>query len=122
MKPHLALGFVLVLGLSGCSALQAANGTVTSVAPAAMLAAKKALIAAHSLHEAAADAATIAANSNICIATCATKVKGYIDQSEILLVAADAAVKAGDTPGIQAKVSAAIAIIAQVESLTSGAK
>lgn len=119
---RIILAAFLALALPGCAALQAANGTVSGVAPAAMVAAKKALIAAHSLHEAAADAATIAANSNICVAACATRVKGYIDQSELLLVSADLAVKAGDTPGIQAKVSAAIAIISQVESLTSGAK
>ncbi len=116
------IALCLLTALPGCSALQAANGTVTDVAPAAMLAAKRALIAAHSLHEAAADTAVIAANSNICVSTCAQRTKTYIDQSETLLVAADAAVKAGDTPGVQAKVSAAIAIVAQIESLTSGAK
>lgn len=117
-----ASALLVILSLPGCAALTAATGTVSSVAPQAMITAEKALTAAHALHEAAADAATIAANSNICVAACATKVKGYIDQSETLLLAADAAVKAGDTPGIQAKVSAAIAIISQVESLTSGAK
>ncbi len=116
--------FVFVLGLSlgGCSAVSALNGTVSDVAPQAVITAEKVLTAAHALHEAAADGATIAANSNLCISTCATKVRGYIDQSETILLAADAALKAGDTVGVQAKVSAALSIIATIESLTSGAK
>lgn len=119
---HLALALCLTLALPSCAALTAANGTVSSVAPAAMISAEKALSATHNLHEAAAVTATLAANSNICVAACAVKVKGYIDQSETLLLAADAAVKAADTAGVQAKVSAAIAIIAQIESATVGAK
>jgi len=113
---------VIVLSLSGCSTLQAATGTVSDVVPAAMLDAKKALTAAHALHEAVADGATIAANTNLCISTCATKAKGYLDLSEAYLLQADAAVKAADTVGVQAKVSAAITIIANVENLISGKK
>jgi uncharacterized protein YceK len=68
---HRILAFAICLPLiGGCTTAatvaQAANGTATQAAPAAMLAAKKGLIAAHSLHEAAADALTAAANTNLC--------------------------------------------------------
>ncbi len=115
---HLALALCLTLTLPGCTALQVANGTVTDVAPQAMLAAKKALIAAHSLHEAAADALTIAATTNLCKGTCAVQAKGYLDQSEAYLVAADKLVALGDAPGIEAKISGATALLSQVEALT----
>ncbi len=118
MKSHIVLGFILVLSLSGCNAIQATSGTVTDVAPQAMLAAKKSLIAAHSLHEAAADALTVAATTDLCKATCAVQAKAYLDQSESYLVAADALVKLGDAPGISAKISGATALISQVQALT----
>lgn len=112
-----ALAFLAIFTLSGCSALQALNGTVTAVAPTAMMAAKKALIAGHSLHEAAADALTAAATSNLCISTCAIQSKAYLDQSETYLLAADNLVALGDAPGIEAKISGATALISQVQSL-----
>lgn len=114
---HAVIALCLLTALPGCAALRAANGTVTDVAPTAMLAAKKALIAGHSLHEAAADALTAAATSNLCISTCAIQAKAYLDQSEAYLLAADHLVALGDAPGIEAKISGATALISQVQSL-----
>lgn len=123
----LALPLIMALtGLSGCSALQAATaattGTIGSLAPQAMNASKKGLTAAHGLHEAAADALTIAAKSGLCHAGCAATGKIYLDQSEAYLVAADKLVALGDAPGIEAKISSATALISQVQALTSGSK
>lgn len=117
----LAIPVIAFLALSGCSSfgtLTAATvGTVSSVAPTAMNAAKKALTAAHLLHEAAADALTAAAQSNVCHAQCATTAKLYLDQSEAYLVAGDKLIALGDAPGIEAKISAATGLISQVQSL-----
>ena len=98
----------------------AAVGTVSQVAPDAMAAAKKALIAAHGLHEATADSLAAAANANICKGACATQAKDYLDKSEAALKAADSAVALGDAPGINAKIAGATALISQVNSLISG--
>lgn len=116
-----AVPFIALLGLSACSTLQAlgaaSTGTIASVAPDAVNAAKKALTAAHDLHMAAAEALTAAANAKVCTATCAVSAKAYLDQSEAYLVAADKLVALGDAPGIEAKVSAATTLVAQVQSL-----
>jgi len=123
-RPILALVLCLPL-LGGCQGLTttgtAANGTVTQVAPQAMLAAKKSLIAAHALHEGAADALTAAANANLCKGTCASQAKTYLDQSEAGLRAADNLVALGDAPGIEAKIAGATSLISQVQTLL-GAK
>lgn len=113
--------FPAILLLTSCSSLEAvgsaAAGTISSVAPDAMNAAKKALTASHALHEAAADALTAAANSGLCVKTCASTSKTYLDQSEAYLVAADKLVALGDAPGIEAKISSATSLISQVQSL-----
>ena len=112
----------LFLAIPSCGPLgTAVTGTVTQVAPDAMAAAKKGLIAAHGLHEAAADGLAAAANANVCKATCATQAKAYLDQSEALLKAADSLVALGDAPGINAKISGASALISQVNGLLAGA-
>lgn len=107
--------------LSGCASLQAlgaaSTGTLSSVAPDTVNTAKKALIAAHDLHRVTADFLTIAATSNLCHASCATQAKLYLDQSEAYLLAADKLVALGDAPGVEAKISGATALIAQVQSL-----
>lgn len=123
MNLKLAL-FPAILLLTGCTGLntvaQAATGSVASVAPQAMQTAEKALIASHALHEAAADALTIAAKSGACHAACASQAKTFLDTSEAYLVAADKLVALGDAPGIEAKIAGATALISQVQSLTSG--
>lgn len=108
--------------LPACTELgQAATGSVSQVAPDALNSAKKALIAAHGLHEATADALTAAANANLCHAQCAVDAKKYLDESAAYLSAADNLVKLGDAQGIEAKISQATALVAQVQSLL-GAK
>lgn len=115
---HLVLSLFLLSGCSSLGALGAAStGTLASVAPDTVNTAKKALIAAHDLHRVTADFLTIAANSNLCHASCAIQAKLYLDQSEAYLVAADKLVALGDAPGIEAKISGASALIAQVNSL-----
>lgn len=116
---QIALAFALCLPLlGGCGQAQvAATGTVTQAAPQTMLAAKKSLIAAHALHEAAADALTAAANANICKGACASDAKRYLDQSENALKAADSLVALGDAQGIELKISGAIALISQTQAL-----
>lgn len=120
MKRIMAFALCLPL-LGGCAAAntigQVANGTVTQVAPQTMLAAKKSLIAAHALHEAAADGLAAAANDNFCKGACAVKARSYLDQSESALKAADNLVTLGDAQGIEAKISGATALIAQVQAL-----
>jgi len=120
------LAFPLIMALTsigGCTTLDAIaavaspTGSVASVAPAAMNTAKKALTTSHALHEAAADALTIAAQSGVCHGVCAGTAKTYLNQSEAYLVAADKLVALGDAPGIQAKIGAANSLVAQVETL-----
>lgn len=119
---RIVLAFALCMPLlGGCDKFQtAATGTVTQVAPDTMLAAKKSLIAAHALHEAAADMATAAANANLCKGQCAVDAKLYLNQSAEALSAADDLVKLGDAPGINAKVVGAVALINKVQALTGG--
>lgn len=115
------IALVAFFVLSGCSALgalgAASTGTISSVAPQEVNAAKKALIAAHDLHKATADFLTIAAQTNLCHATCASKAKGLLDASEAYLVAGDKLVAVGDAPGIEAKITAATALVSQVQSI-----
>jgi len=112
------------LALSGCGSLgalgalgAATSGTIASVAPDTVNVAKKALTAAHDLHRGTADFLVIAAQTNLCHASCATQAKLYLDQSEAALVAADKLVALGDAPGIEAKITAATTLISQVQSL-----
>lgn len=119
----IAIPFAAFLALSGCAAAttvgQAVTGSVASVAPDAVNSAKKALTAAHALHEASADVLTAAAKSGVCHATCAVAAKAYLDQSEAYLVAADKLVALGDAPGIEAKISASTALISQIQNLSA---
>lgn len=122
MRPRFAAALITSLFLlSGCSSLGAlgaiSTGSVASFSPDSVNVAKKALIAAHDLHRVTADFLTIAANSNLCHASCATQAKLYLDQSEAYLVAADKLVALGDASGIEAKISSVTALIAQVQSL-----
>lgn len=111
----------LAFTLLGCSGLgtvtQAATGTIASVAPDAVNKAKAALTAAHQLHATTADFLTIAAQTNLCHSACAITAKGYLDQSEAGLKAADGLVALGDAPGIEAKIAASSALMAQINSL-----
>lgn len=110
-----------LLFLPGCQGLgtvtAATTGSIATVAPEAVNAAKKALTAAHELHRGAAVFLQIAAQSNLCHATCATQAKDYLDKSEAALLAGDTAIKLGDAVGVEAKIAAATALIAQAESL-----
>lgn len=110
--------FVAFTPVTACTALQGATtGSVASVAPDTVNTAKKALIAAHELHRVTADFLTIAANTNLCHATCASQAKSYLDQSEAALVAADKLVATGDAVGIEAKITSATSLIASVQAL-----
>lgn len=107
--------------LSACSTVDAVagatSGSVASVAPQVTNTVKKALTAAHDLHKSTAVFLTIAAQTNLCHATCASTAKIYLDQSENYLVAADKLVVLGDAPDIEAKITAATALIANVNLL-----
>ena len=120
-RTTLAIPIFALIMLSGCSAVEsvgaATTGTISSVAPDTVNTAKKALTAAHDLHKSTAVFLTIAAQSNLCHATCASTAKIYLDQSEDYLVAADKLVVLGDAPGIEAKIKAATALISQVQSI-----
>lgn len=116
---HIALILALSLPLlGGCDKIQTAStGTVTQVAPSTMLTAKKSLIAAHALHQAAAESLTAAANANLCKARCAVDAKRLLNQSADGLKAADNLVALGDAEGVQAKIGGATALISQVQAL-----
>lgn len=122
MKYHLPVALALVLAFSGCStlaqigAVAAPSGSVTSVAPAAMNAAKKGLIAAHALHTATAEGLTIAAESGTIRGANAVTAKVWLDKSESYLIAADGLVKLGDAPGITAKIAAATSLMSEVNA------
>lgn len=121
MRPATAAIVLSLFLLPACTQLStvlgATSGSVSSVAPDAMNSAKKALTAAHELHRATADFLVIAAQTNLCHATCASQAKTYLDQSEAVLVAADKAVVLGDAVGVEAKITAASALIANVQNL-----
>lgn len=122
MKLRYAALLPVLLIVNNCSSVQAlgaaTTGTISSVAPEAVNDAKRALTAAHALHKTTADFLTIAATTNLCHATCASTAKNLLDQSEAYLVAADKLVALGDAPGIEAKITAATALIAQAQALT----
>lgn len=110
--------FLALSPVSACAQLQgAATGSIASVSPDTVNSAKKALTAAHELHKVTADFLTIAANTNLCHAACASQAKVYLDQSEAALVAADKAIALGDAVGTEARITAATSLIAQVQSL-----
>lgn len=118
MKSAHAIALSLFLALSPVSACaQLQGGSVASVSPDTVNSAKKALTAAHELHRVTADFLTIAANTNLCHATCASQARVYLDQSEAALVAADKAIALGDAVGTEARIAAATSLIAQVQSL-----
>lgn len=113
--------FLILTPVSACAKLDAVlgatSGSVASVAPDTVNAAKKALTAAHELHRGAAVFLQIAAESNLCKSTCASQAKVYLDKSEDALVAGDAAIKLGDAVGVTAKIAAATDFISQAEAL-----
>ncbi len=116
-----AFAVTAFLALSGCGSLgtvaEAAGGSISSVAPDTVNAAKRALTAAHEVHRTTADFLTIAAQTNLCHSACAVKAKGLLDASEAYLVAGDKLVALSDAPGIEAKVAAATALLSQINSL-----
>lgn len=115
------VGLLILAPLPACAQLdaigKAATGSVASVVPDTVNGAKKALTAAHELHRVTADFLVIAANTNLCHATCASQAKVYLDQSEAALVAADKLIVLGDAVGVEAKITAATALIADVNNL-----
>jgi len=118
MRFRFALALIPFMALSGCAAAtQATTGSISQVAPDIVNNAKRALTAAHQLHASAANLLAVAANSNLCVAACATTAKGYLDQSYAALLAADKLVALGDASGIEAKVADAIALVSQAQSL-----
>ncbi len=116
MKALIVALLLTTVPISGCAALQAASGTVSQVAPDAVATAKKALTAAHQLHRGVADFLTVAATTNLCHATCAVQAKKWLDQSEVALVDADKLLALGDTPGVEAKITIASALISQIQA------
>lgn len=116
MKRTAAL-LLAFLVLPGCSTLQAVSAPLAASAPDTINAAKKALTAAHDLHRGTADFLVIAAQTNLCHSVCAATAKDYLDRSEAALVAADSLVALGDAPGIEAKISSATLLIANVQAL-----
>lgn len=121
MIRHTPLVVIAFLALSGCQTLgaigAAGTGTIASVAPSEVNAAKRALTAAHEIHRTTADFLVIAAQTQLCHAACAVKAKSLLDASEAYLVAGDRLVALGDAPGIELKIAAASALIAQINSL-----
>lgn len=97
--------------------LPACTSSGVNIPPDTINNAKKALTAAHQLHRATADFLVIAATTNLCHASCASTAKGYLDQSETALVAADQLAAAGDAAGIEAKVASATAAIGTIQKL-----
>lgn len=122
---HLAFPIILAFGLSGCSTIETAfaatTGTIASLDPAAMQAAEKGLTAAHLTHQAAADGLIVAVQAGL-HGSAASTAQNWLDQSEVILKAADASVVLGDAPGIEAKISAANVLLAKVQSAISGSK
>lgn len=121
MKRIFAVAVIALLSLPACStfqtASQAATGTISSVAPAAVNKAKQTLTAMHDVHASTARLLIVVANTDLCHATCASTAQKYLDQSEDYLVAADKLAALGDAPGITAKIAAAQALIGKVNSL-----
>lgn len=95
---------LVAFALSAC-ATQAQNDQATVLA-------KRILTAAHTLHDGAALGASTAARTGACVGACALKVKGLIDRSEALLVAADGL---SDPTNISADVDAAIKLIVEAQ-------
>lgn len=117
MKPIYAPLILAILALPACAPLQALSAPVAAMAPDTMDVAKKTLTAAHDAHASTARLLTIAAQTQLCTKTCAATAKGYLDRSEAYLVAADKLVALGDAPGIEDKIGAATALLAQVQGL-----
>lgn len=115
--------------LTGCSAVSlptwivpATTGSVSDVIPAAMNDAKQALAIAHTSHKGVAVALThaVAAGWLVPGSDVAITARKWLDESEAILVAADKLVALGDARGIEAKISAASALIAQVQGIIGG--
>lgn len=111
--------FIALTPVSACAQLQklgaAANGTVTQVAPDTVASVKRALTAAHDLHRGIADFLLLAAQTNLCHATCASQAQKWLDQSETALTDADKLLTLGDTPGVEAKITLATSLIGQIQ-------
>lgn len=115
----------IVLALAVCLPLLGActNGQVnptapiSSVAPAEFAKAKQALTSAHLVHKSVADFLTIAADTNLCHATCASQARTLLLQSAAILSAADAAVATGDARAVEDKIASATALIGQLQAL-----
>jgi hypothetical protein len=105
---------VLALGLTGCTSIAGwltdRSPTLTSVDQGT----KKALTAAHALHDAFALSASAAAKSGACTNDCATKVKHYLDGSAKLLTDADGLSNPAD---IMADIDAATRLISDAKGL-----
>jgi uncharacterized protein YceK len=120
------LALVLLVPLSGCAtwnALTTANQPVSTISPAAADAlnvAKKGLTAAYSLHKATADVLTALAVQGSLHGANAARAKDLLDQSKALLDSADALIVAADSTGIENKVAAAVALIAQAQAIATG--
>jgi hypothetical protein len=108
---------LLALPLGACAA-QPLGTPLSAVAPEAMAVAKKALISAHGLHQAAAEALTLAANSNLCTGKCAVTARDYLDRSYAALALADGLVAVGDAKGVDAQIQSSISLIYQIRTLT----
>lgn len=107
----LPVALALSLSLGGCAYLEPIlHPTDTK----AQLIAEKALVAAHDAHDLFAIAASAAAKSGACVATCAVQVKSYLDDSETILLQADAV---SDADTIGAKIAAAIVLIDKGKAL-----
>lgn len=113
---HFLIASFAVLALSGCSVLDAVNGTASQVAPDSVATAKKALTAAHDLHRGVADFLTVAATTNLCHAACAVQAKKWLDQSETALVDADKLLVLGDANGVEAKVALATSLVGEIQT------
>lgn len=117
----IALALTIAVPLGGCQYL-CPSCSVATANPDAMMAAKKALTAAHTLHKTAADVSVALANSGFLHGSNASKAQSFLDQSESALLLADSAVAAGDATGVSDKVADAIALINQAEALFAPAK
>lgn len=115
-----AIVLIALLALPACAQVQAVgagNAPISSVAPAEFAKAKQALTSAHLVHKTVADFLVIAANTDLCKAACAVQAKTLLDQSEAILVAADAAVATGDAKSIEDKIAAATGLVGQIQML-----
>jgi len=122
MLRHLSISIALAFSLTlapSCTSLAQFNPTapISAAAPEVMNKAKQALTAAHNIHKSTAVFLQIAAESDLCTGKCAETAKIYLVTSHEALIAADKLVALGDAPGINAKITAASALISQAQAL-----